>query len=109
MSLISQRPGALLRFGLHLPTWLYRMHLGWILGERFLLLRHVGRKSGKTRRNVLEVVSHDRVTNTFFVVSGWGHKADWYRNIHQQPQVEIRGRGAHHAGDGQRRSTRPGD
>ncbi len=90
MSLISQRPGGLLRFGLRLPTWLYRMHLGWLLGQRFLLLLHTGRVTGKLHRTVVEVVSHNGGSLTYYVVSGWGRKADWYRNIHRQPEVQIR-------------------
>jgi deazaflavin-dependent oxidoreductase (nitroreductase family) len=89
MSLVSRRPGALLRFGLHLPTWLYRLHLGWLLGQRFLMLLHTGRRTGRTHRTVVEVVSHEG-SLTFYVVSGWGRRADWYRNIHEEPEVQIR-------------------
>jgi deazaflavin-dependent oxidoreductase (nitroreductase family) len=89
LSLVSSRPGALLRLGLHLPTWLYRLHLGWLLGQRFLMLMHTGRVTGRIHRTVVEVVSHEGFL-TFYVVSGWGTKADWYRNIHRQPEVEIR-------------------
>lgn len=90
MAIIDHPPGAILRFGLRLPTWLFRLHLGWVLGERFLLLEHTGRKSGKPRSSVLEVVSHDTAAGSFYVVSGWGRKADWYRNIHKQPLVAVR-------------------
>ena len=89
MSLVSRRPGALLRFGLHLPTWLYRLHLDWLLGQRFLLLLHTGRKTGRIHRTVVEVVSHEESLN-FYVVSGWGRKADWNRNIHERSEVKIR-------------------
>ena len=89
MSLVSRRPGALLRFGLHLPTWLYRLHLDWLLGQRFLMLLHTGRKTGRVHRTVVEVVSHEG-SLAFYVVSGWGRKADWYRNIQRQPEVRIR-------------------
>jgi deazaflavin-dependent oxidoreductase (nitroreductase family) len=89
MAITDHRPGALLRLGLRLPTWLFRLHLGRLLGERFLLLEHKGRKTGKTRRNVLEVVLHDKTSDTFYVVSGWGKKADWYRNIHEHPLATV--------------------
>ena len=29
-----------------LPLLLYRLRLGWLLGRRFMLLTHVGRRSG---------------------------------------------------------------
>lgn len=74
---------------LRLPIWLYRAHLGWLLGDRFLLLIHRGRKSGLTRRTVLEVVRHDKAAGTYIIVSGWGEKADWCRNIQQDPRVRV--------------------
>ncbi|MGC9396029.1 MAG: nitroreductase family deazaflavin-dependent oxidoreductase [Anaerolineae bacterium] len=88
-SMLLQRPQGLLRFVLRIPIWLYRLHLGWLLGQRFLLLTHIGRNSGKTRQTVIEVVKHDQQSDSYFVVSGWGKKADWYRNIHKNPDVVI--------------------
>lgn len=73
-----------------LPIWLYRARLGWLLGQRFLLLTHIGRKSGLPRQAVLEVVRHDSATNTYFVASGFGEKSDWFRNVMKTPQVTIR-------------------
>lgn len=73
----------------HLPTWLYRAHLGWLLGHRFLLLTHTGRTSGLKRQTVLEVVRHDRPTGIYIVASGWGAKADWFRNVAQTPAVIV--------------------
>jgi deazaflavin-dependent oxidoreductase (nitroreductase family) len=87
--LISTPPHGILRLGLRLPIWLYRIHLGWLLGRRFLLLNHTGRKSGKVYQTVIEVVKHDRQSNSFFVVSGWGNKSDWYQNIQINPDVII--------------------
>ncbi len=89
-SIIDQPPGNLLRFGLRLPIWLYRIKLGWLLGNRFLMLTHTGRKSGLPRQTVIEVVQHDKETDTFYVVSGWGKKSDWYQNICKSPSVTVR-------------------
>ncbi len=71
------------------PIWLYRLHLGGLLGGRFLLLHHTGRKSGLPRQNVLEVVDCDKATDTYMIAAGFGKKSDWYRNILQNPAVEI--------------------
>jgi deazaflavin-dependent oxidoreductase (nitroreductase family) len=79
----------MVRFGLKLPLVLYRLHLGWLLGQRFLRLTHVGRKSGKHYRTVVEVVDHDPVTDSYIVTSGWGEKSDWFRNIQKTPEVMI--------------------
>jgi deazaflavin-dependent oxidoreductase (nitroreductase family) len=81
--------GGLRRALLRLPILLYRAHLGWLLGERFLLLIHTGRKSGIARRTVLEVIRHNAETGAYIVCSGWGAGADWFRNILKTPDVTI--------------------
>lgn len=88
-SIIDRPPGKALRFGLRLPIWLYRLKLGWLLGDRFLLLTHIGRKSGTPHQTVIEVVRHEKQSDTFYVVSGWGEKADWYQNIQKSPSVTL--------------------
>ncbi len=88
-SIIEAPPGKALRMGLRLPIWLYRARLGWMLGDRFLMLTHTGRTSGLQRRTVIEVVRHDKDTDTYYVVSGWGEKSDWYRNIRKTPMVGV--------------------
>ena len=88
-SIVDRPPGKALRFGLRLPIFLYRIKLGWLLGDRFLMLTHTGRKSGLPRQTVIEVVKHDKAKQTYYVVSGWGEKADWYRNIRKTPQVTV--------------------
>jgi deazaflavin-dependent oxidoreductase (nitroreductase family) len=59
------------------------------LGQRFLLLNHVGRKSGKPRQAVLEVANYLPEEDTFIVASGFGFKSDWYLNLKAQPEVTI--------------------
>ncbi|HJQ13597.1 MAG TPA: nitroreductase family deazaflavin-dependent oxidoreductase [Anaerolineales bacterium] len=89
-NLTLDRPlGKALRFALRLPIWLYRLHLGWLLGDRFLMLTHVGRKSGRPYETVIEVVRHDKEPDTYYVVSGWGDKSDWYQNIQKSADVTV--------------------
>jgi deazaflavin-dependent oxidoreductase (nitroreductase family) len=78
-----------LRFGVRLPLGLYRAQLGWLLGERFLRLTHIGRKSGRPHQTVLEVVDHDRATDRYIVTSGWGEKSDWYQNVLKTSHVTL--------------------
>jgi deazaflavin-dependent oxidoreductase (nitroreductase family) len=80
-------PRGLLLIGLRLPIWLYRLHLGWLLGGRFMLLTHRGRTSGLARRAVVEVIGHE--DGAYFVASGWGTRSDWFRNIQATPSVTI--------------------
>ena len=48
-------PGPVMRAVFGAPARLYDAGLGWLLGERFLCLTHVGRRSGHRYRTVLEV------------------------------------------------------
>lgn len=79
----------ILRFFLRLPIWLYRVHLGWLLGDRFLMLTHIGRKSGQPHQTVLEVVSHDKSSDAYVIASGWGEQSDWFRNVQKTPRVIV--------------------
>jgi len=76
---------ALARF----PLWFYRFRLGFLLGERFLMLTHTGRKSSLARETVLEVVRHDSLTDSYVVASGWGENSNWFQNIVKNPRVSI--------------------
>jgi len=82
-------PRGLLRWLARFPIWLYRAGLGWLLSGRFLMLTHIGRKSGLPRQAVLEVVQHDKDSDTYFVAVGFGENSDWYRNILKTPDVMI--------------------
>ncbi len=89
MALTQKKPTGLLRALFRAPIWLYRWNLGWILGGRFLLLTHTGRKTGLARQTVIEVVSHDEVTGVYYVAAAWRDRSDWYRNIQQNPAVGV--------------------
>ena len=61
------------------PIPLYRAGLGWLLGPRLVMIEHRGRTSGEPRFVVVEVV--EREGNAIRVASGFGEKAQWYRNL----------------------------
>lgn len=70
------------------PIWLYRAGAGALLGPRMLMLEHIGRRSGAPRHVVLEVVDHPE-PDVYVVASGFGTKAQWFRNITANPQVRV--------------------
>ena len=80
-AMFARSPSAALRIFFSAPRWLYRLGLGGLLGHRFMLLTHRGRTSGRTYQTALEVVHYDPRTQESVVCSGWGTRADWYRNI----------------------------
>ncbi len=75
----------LARLLLRAPIGLFRIRMGWLFGGRLLLLETVGRKSGSTRRTVIEVAKADRDSDEYWVVAGWGRSSDWYRNALAHP------------------------
>lgn len=72
-----------------MPGLLYRAHLGWLLGDRFLYIVHRGRKTGKLRRTVVEVVRFAEVGPEATVVAGWGPETHWYRNLEVAGAAEV--------------------
>ena len=69
------------------PIFFYKAKLGFLLGERFVMLEHIGRNSGERRRVVLEVVANE--PDAVYVPSAWGTRAQWYQNIQANPDVVV--------------------
>lgn len=70
------------------PIWIYRARLGGLLGSRMLMLEHIGRRTGVARQVVLEVFDHP-ATDTYVVASGFGDRAQWFRNVLANPAVRV--------------------
>jgi deazaflavin-dependent oxidoreductase (nitroreductase family) len=89
-SLFARVGGRLLRSRplMRAPIWIYRARAGGLFGSRVLMLEHIGRKSGAPRYVVLEVVDHPNPEN-YVVTSGFGRKAQWFRNIRANPRVRV--------------------
>lgn len=83
------RPQGLLRLLYRVPVTFLRTPLRNLFGEHLLLLNHVGRRTGRLRRAVLESIRRDRANDTYYVVSAWGEEADWLRNVRRTPDVTV--------------------
>ncbi|MCR6485615.1 nitroreductase family deazaflavin-dependent oxidoreductase [Amycolatopsis sp. OK19-0408] len=79
--------GRVMRAVFRAPVRLYDHGLGGLFGRRFLCLTHVGRRSGRRYRTVLEVIGV--VDGEYFVVAGLGSGSDWFRNLARQPAAEV--------------------
>ncbi len=84
----NARPPAFMIPILKLPLLLYRTGLGWLFGHRFMLLTHVGRRSGKVRRTVLAVLRFDPKTGEIMAISAWS-ASEWYKNIRTSPALQV--------------------
>lgn len=82
-------PSGMTRWFFRQPIHLYRWRMGWVMGDRFLLLNHVGRNSGRPRQAVVEVVRHDPESDCYVICSGWGEQSQWYQNVMAAPDVSI--------------------
>lgn len=79
-------PKGLLKWLYKLPILLYRMGMGFLIGRLFMTLTTIGRKSGQPRRTGIEFHEFEGKPT---VMSGWGTKADWYRNLDANPRATI--------------------
>ena len=82
-------PHGFLRWLLGLPVHLYRAHLGFLLGHRFLVLVHEGRRSGRHHETPLEVVHYDPGMHEAVVTAGWGRKTQWLHNVEAGLDHEV--------------------
>jgi deazaflavin-dependent oxidoreductase (nitroreductase family) len=87
----APRLNRMLRRLFRAPVYLYRWRCSWLLGRRFLLLIHIGRRTGLRRYTVLEVIDYRKEGPEAVVMSAFGHNADWLRNIETilGPEVVI--------------------
>src|SRR5512142_1580244 len=65
---------------------LYAIGLGPQLGKIVLLLTTTGRRSGKKRVTPLQ---YEEIDGLYYLGAARGLKAEWVRNIHSCPEVEI--------------------
>jgi len=68
------------------PRALYSLSLGPIIGRLVLLLTTTGRKSGLPRVTPLQYEERDGI---IYVAAARGTKADWFRNIVANPNVQV--------------------
>ena len=66
---------------------LYAIGLGPLIGRFILLLTTTGRRSGMKRVTPLQ---YEKIGEDYYLGAARGLKADWVRNIQNNPQVEVR-------------------
>lgn len=71
-----------------LPIFLYQLGLGRLMGRRFMMLTHIGRRSGRIRRTILAVLDFNPATREIKTISAW-RGSDWFRNIQAAPALEV--------------------
>lgn len=85
-----RRPGRVALLVFRLPLPLYRAGWGWLfLGHTFLVLTHVGRRTGQPHDAAAMVLAEDRTTGEVVICSVWGPQADWIRNLRAHPALRV--------------------
>jgi deazaflavin-dependent oxidoreductase (nitroreductase family) len=86
---LRRKPGRLALAVFRMPLRAYRHHAGWLLGRTFLLLVHTGRTTGQPHPTVAMVLRYDPARHEAVICSAWGPDADWVRNLHAGPAVQV--------------------
>ena len=87
---LRDTPGRLALAVFRMPLRLYRRGRGWMLGRTFLMLVHVGRKTGQRHDMVAMILADNRTTGEIVIFSGWGPDVDWLSNLRAGPAAEVR-------------------
>jgi deazaflavin-dependent oxidoreductase (nitroreductase family) len=81
-------PSAAFRWLSRVPVYFFRAGLGFVFGSRIVMLEHIGRKSGLTRYSCVEIVDRED-GDALIVVSGFGERSQWYRNLVAHPAIHV--------------------
>ena len=92
MSAFDKRPDRLLKFFFKVPVWLHKMGFGgWerLVGAQWMFITTIGRKTGKPREAMVDVMDYDIATDTYYIEAAYGARADWYKNMQSNPIFEA--------------------
>ncbi len=88
----KQRPNTLLKVFFKIPLFVHKLGFGgWerIIGAQWMLITTIGRKSGRHRQVMVDVLLHNGQTDAYYILSAYGSRADWVRNIQVNPRFEA--------------------
>ena len=101
MTVFDKRPNPWLKFFFKVPLWVHKMGFGgWekLVGAQWMLIATTGRKTGKRREVMVDVMDYDQAADTYYVEAAYGVRADWVKNIQSTPVFEAQvGRRKFHA------------
>lgn len=83
-----KKPGRLFQILNKFPLGLYKVGLGALVVGPFLRITTIGRISGLPRHTMLEYIP-DPASKDPIIMSGWGDKSDWVKNILKNPTVTV--------------------
>ncbi len=91
--MLDKRPNALLKFFFKIPLFMHKIGLGgWekIIGSEWMLISTIGRKTGKRREAMVDVMDYDQAADTYYIEAAYGSRADWLKNIKVNPVFDAK-------------------
>ena len=92
MNAFDKKPGQLQKFFFKVPVILHKMGLGdWerLIGAQWMLITTKGRKTGKPRDVMVDVMDYDKAADTYYIEAAYGARADWHKNMQSKPIFEA--------------------
>ena len=89
---LEKRPSALLKFFFKTPLLMHKLGFGgWerLIGAQWMLITTIGRKTGKRRETMVDVMDYSEANDTYYIEAAYGTRADWYKNIQSNPIFEA--------------------
>ena len=86
--MLQKRPNPFMKFFFKAPLFMHKVGLGgWekIIGAEWMLISTTGRKTGKRRDSMVDVMDYDTSTDTYYIEAAYGSRADWFKNIKANP------------------------
>lgn len=90
--MLRKRPNPLLKLFFKFPLLLHKIGLGgWekLIGAEWMLLSTTGRKTGRRRDSMVDVMDYDAESDTYYIEAAYGSRADWFKNIQANPVFDA--------------------
>ena len=90
--MFEKHPSGLLKFFFKAPLFMHKLGLGgWegLIGAQWMLITATGRKTGKQRQAMVDVMDYDKENDIYYIEAAYGSRADWFRNIKANPIFEA--------------------
>jgi deazaflavin-dependent oxidoreductase (nitroreductase family) len=92
-SIFNKKPRGFLKIFYKVPIYLHKLGLVWwmekISGAQWMLITAIGRKTGKPRQVMVDVLNYDPNQDTYYIEAAYGGRADWVRNIRVNPVFQA--------------------
>ncbi|MBK6794115.1 MAG: nitroreductase family deazaflavin-dependent oxidoreductase [Anaerolineales bacterium] len=86
--MLEKRPTPLQKYFFKIPLFMHKLGFGgWerLIGAQWMLIATTGRKTGKRRETLVDVMDYNPTTDTYYIEAAYGSHADWFKNIQANP------------------------